>query len=255
MTDLELLLEGVRAAEPIAKRYFRADPQIWDKSDGQGPVTEADLAIDRELNSVFTTARPDYGWLSEETDDDPMRLDRDRVFIVDPIDGTRSFIAGHDNFAIAVAVAEKGVVTAAVVHMPIKGVTYAAGMGEGATKNGEPMRVSGRSGTPGARVLASGPTFEAENWKRLPSVERHFRASLAYRICLIAEGRFDATASLRPTWEWDIAAGDLIAREAGARVTDQRGKDPVYNSQTAAQDGLMVANPRLHKELMNHLNG
>ena len=95
-TDLELLLRGVQAAEPFAIKHFKADPKVWNKSGGLGPVSEADLAIDEELNRIFTKARPDYGWLSEETDDDPARLEHDRVFIVDPIDGTRAFISGQE---------------------------------------------------------------------------------------------------------------------------------------------------------------
>lgn len=255
-TDLELLLRGVQAAEPFAIKHFKADPKVWNKSGGLGPVSEADLAIDEELNRIFTKARPDYGWLSEETDDDPARLEHDRVFIVDPIDGTRAFISGQENFAIAVAVAEKGRVTASVVHMPAKGVTYAAELGKGATKNGEPIGVSQCKGlNTRCRVLAAAPVFHAGNWAQKPGVERHFRTSLAYRICLVAEGRFDAALAMRRTWEWDIAAGDLIAREAGAMCTNSEGQDLIYNSPSAAQNGMFAANPALHASLMKHRFG
>ncbi|MEM9715612.1 MAG: 3'(2'),5'-bisphosphate nucleotidase CysQ [Pseudomonadota bacterium] len=254
-TDLDLLKNAVTAASPIAEKFFKADPTIWDKGDGQGPVTEADLAIDKCLNEILISARPDYGWLSEETDDDPARLEKDTVFIVDPIDGTRAFIAGQVNFAIAIAVAHKGEVTAAVVHMPIKGVTYAAERGYGATKNEKRMAVTNTPHADGARMLASGGTFNADLWQDVPSVERHFRSSLAYRICLVAEGRFDAAAALRPTWEWDMAAGDLIMHEAGGLCTTRTGAIAQYNSKSACQDGLVIANPDLHKQLMIHLNG
>ncbi|MEO1562010.1 MAG: 3'(2'),5'-bisphosphate nucleotidase CysQ [Pseudomonadota bacterium] len=254
-TDLPLLLDAVRAASPIAEHYFNADPAIWEKSGGAGPVTEADLAIDKQLNTDLRAARPDYGWLSEETDDDPVRQNHDRVFIVDPIDGTRAFIAGQSNFAIAAAVAEQGRITAAVVHMPIKGVTYAAAEGQGATKNGEPMSISNREALSGAKVLASAPVFKPGNWVRMPKIERHFRTSLAYRMCLVAEGRFDAAVAMRRTWEWDMSAGDLIAREAGAICTDSNGKIAEYNSVLGAQDGMVVANPKLHAELISHRLG
>lgn len=254
-TDLELLLDGVKEAEHHAIKHFKSNPETWEKQGGLGPVTEADLAIDRTLNEIFRSARPDYGWLSEETDDDAARLEHDRVFIVDPIDGTRAFIAGQENFAIAVAVAEKGVVTASVVHMPMKGLTYAAALGKGATKNGKKLTVAERPSVGGARVLAAAPVFSARNWSKHPPIERHFRTSLAYRICLVAEGRFDAAIALRRTWEWDIASGDLIAREAGARCTNSEGEDLIYNSNLGAQNGMFVANPDLHAGLMSYRFG
>ena len=253
--DLDLLVEAVTAAGSIAEHYFQADPETWEKEGGAGPVTEADLAIDKKLNEELRAARPDYGWLSEETDDDVERLSHERVFIVDPIDGTRAFIAGQVNFAIAAAVADAGEITAAIVHMPVKGVTYAAAKGRGATKNGEPMAVAQRDELVNAKVLASAPVFKPWNWARMPSIRRHFRTSLAYRMCLVAEGRFDAAVAMRRTWEWDMSAGDLIAREAGAICTDSNGEVARYNSPKGAQDGMIVANPKLHAALLSYRIG
>ncbi|GHA47106.1 3'(2'),5'-bisphosphate nucleotidase CysQ [Amylibacter ulvae] len=252
--DLTLLTDAALASGEIAMRFFRKELNAWDKGGGQGPVSEADLAIDKMLCAEFGAARPDYGWLSEETDDDPARLDCENVFIVDPIDGTRSFINGHENFAVSLAVAKAGEVTAAVVHLPAKGLTYAAALGAGATLNGEPIRHNGNTEIRGARILASGSQTKSEMWvKRPPPIERHFRSSLAYRMCLVAQGRFDGMLTLRPTWEWDVAGGDLICREAGVSVTMRNGQSPKYNSATACFDGLIAATPVIHTGLLDHL--
>ena len=118
--DLALLLDNARAAGEIAKRHHRTDVASWEKADGAGPVTEADIAIDRMLKAELTAARPDHGWLSEEIEDDRSRIETRRVFIVDPIDGTRAFMRGDDDFCHALAIADAGEIIVAVAHFPIK---------------------------------------------------------------------------------------------------------------------------------------
>ena len=140
--DLKLLLSAGVAAGEIAKRYFMANPETWDKGGGQGPVTEADLEIDRMLKAKLLAARPDYGWLSEESEDGTARLSAERVFIVDPIDGTRAFINGEKTWSHALAVVENGAVVAAVVHVPMLGRTYTATRGGGAFCNEAAISVS-----------------------------------------------------------------------------------------------------------------
>lgn len=241
--DLALLTEAARAAGGIALRYWRNRPESWDKPGGAGPVTEADLAVNAMLHAELGAARPDYGWLSEETPDDPARLGRGRSFIVDPIDGTRAFIDGDASFAHSLAVAEAGRITAAVVYLPAKDALYAATETGEATLNGRPIRASGRVEAAQATLLTSRPNLAPEHWKggAPPPFRREFRASLAWRLCLVAEGRFDAMLSLRPTWEWDIAAGDLIARRAGARVTDRMGHAIAYNAAEPRAQGILAA--------------
>lgn len=252
--DLKLLLGAVQAAGDIALKYFQKDVDVWDKGDGQGPVTQADLEIDKMLNAELLGARPDYGWLSEETEDDLKRLEHETVFIVDPIDGTRSFINGHENFATAIAIARKGVVEAAVVHCPVKKLTYWAALGQGAYLNGEAIVNSGASEVQSARVLASGAQMKSGHWRNQPPpIERHFRSSLAYRLCLVAQGRFDGMITLRDTWEWDVAAGDLICREAGAMVSDKHKCLPIYNQEKPALAGMIAAAPILHDQLVGYL--
>jgi len=249
--DLALLLDAARAAAGVGMRHFGRAPEVWEKPGGHGPVTEADLEIDRMLRAELTAARPDYGWLSEESPDTPDRLDADRVFIVDPIDGTRAFIAGRKSWAHSLAVAERGRVIAGVVLLPAHDRAYAAADGRGATRDGAPIAPTDRDGLDGARVLANGGQLSDTHWVgAAPRVERHFRPSLAYRMCLAAEGRYDAMLTFRDAWEWDVAAGDLIAREAGAAVTTREGARAVYNNPGAQVAGMIVAGPALHTEII-----
>lgn len=249
--DLSLLSEAARVAAPEAMRHWRSDPEAWDKPGGAGPVSQADLAVNERLCSVLLAARPGYGWLSEETEDGPERLLRDAVFIVDPIDGTRAYLNGEPSWALSLAVARKGSVTAGVIFLPARDELYAAARGCGATCNGVPVAASGQTILDGARMLAKRPMLDRQYWPRgIPPVRREFRPSLAYRLALVASGRFDGMFTLQPAWEWDVAAGSLIAAEAGAAVTDRVGGVPVFNNATPKIDGLVAAPPVLHAGLL-----
>ena len=249
--DLALLLDAAREAGEVAMGHFRADPDWRDKPGGQGPVSEADLAVDALLRERLLGARPDHGWLSEEAEDDPARLERRRVFVVDPIDGTRSFLAGDRTWGVAVALVEDGRPVAGVMHMPALEATYAAAEGAGARRDGAPIRASGRGSPEGARVLSNRVSLSPERWPGgAPSVERHFRPALAHRLCLVAEGRFDAALSLGSVWEWDVAAGALIAAEAGAAVTDGAGRPLRFNTPERRGPGIVVATPGVHAGLL-----
>lgn len=249
--DLALLSQAARAAGRIAMGFWRQAPRSWDKADGAGPVTEADLAVNEELQALLTGARPDYGWLSEESEADPSRLDARRCFIIDPIDGTRAFIAGQEGFSHSLAVAEGDRIIAAVVFLPVGDRCYTAAADGPALLNGTPIAPSD-TGVRGARVLTYRGAAEPGHWRqgRVPGFQREFRPSLAWRLCLAAEGRFDAALSLRAAWEWDIAAGSLIAERAGALATDRFGNRMRFNSPRGIVEGLVVAGPRLHGELL-----
>ena len=248
--DLSLLVDAARAAGDIACRYFNADPEVWEKSDGQGPVTEADLHVNRQLEADLRAARPDYGWLSEETEDGDSRLATDRQFIIDPIDGTRAFIEGQKDWAHSLAITQAGLTTAAVVYLPMRNRLYAAALGRGATCNGSPIAASPDKPISDATVLTAKPNLDAKFWSAgPPPFKRTIRSSLAYRLALVAEGRFDAMLTFRPTWEWDVAAGSLIVTEAGGTVSDQRGHAPVFNNPHPQIDG-MVAAGGLHAQLV-----
>ncbi|MEM9433636.1 MAG: 3'(2'),5'-bisphosphate nucleotidase CysQ [Pseudomonadota bacterium] len=252
-SDLDLLIEGARAAGDIARKFFKANPETWEKSGDAGPVTEADIAIDTMLRHELRAARPDYGWLSEETEDDKSRLSAQDVFIVDPIDGTRAFVAGEASFSHSLAIARNGIVTAAVVYLPVKEKLYYASKNGPSLCNDVTLSCS-EADIGSARVLATKPNMKPEFWNgTVPSFSRHFRPSLAYRLSLVAEGMFDAMLSFRPCWEWDIAAGALIVARAGGIASDQNGGELRFNSANAQTSGCVAAGPALHASLMDHM--
>ena len=254
--DLALLTDAARAAGRIALRHWKRDPQVWDKGGEHGPVTEADLAVNDMLQTTLRTARPGYGWLSEETPDTAARLTRDQVFIIDPIDGTRAFIAGEETFAHSLAVSTHGVITAAVVYLPALDKLYTATATATARKDGEPITTSPRTALTGADILTTKANLDPAKWPGgVPDIHRSFRASLAYRLCLAAEGKHDGTLTLRDAWEWDIAAGSLIAQRAGCMVTDQKGQGLRFNTAHAKANGVLALPAALHESLLKLLTG
>lgn len=256
--DLALLTEAAEAAGKVAARHFGQGPRVWDKGGGQGPVTEADLEIEALLRARLGQARPEYGWLSEEGDplnNATARMAADLTFVIDPIDGTRAFIDGQKSFAHALAVVRHGQPVAAVVHLPLMGLTYSATLGAGAMLNGQPLRASQRSQLFGARVLAARAALDPEHWPMgVPQVEREFRPSLAWRLALVGEGAFDAMLTLRDTWDWDIAAAALIATEAGATVSDRSGAALRFNRPEARSPGVLAASAPVHAALLSALS-
>jgi myo-inositol-1(or 4)-monophosphatase len=256
--DLALLTEAALAAGEVAARHFGRGPKVWDKGGGQGPVTEADLEIEALLSARLQSARPDYGWLSEEANplaDPAARLAAPLTFVIDPIDGTRAFIDGQKSFAHALAIVADGQPLVAVVHLPLLGLTYSAARGAGAMLNGQPLRASTRETLSGARVLATRNALDPAHWPRgVPQVQREFRPSLAWRLALVGEGAFDAMLSLRDTWDWDIAAAALIATEAGATVSNRHGGPLRFNSADARSPGILAGAGPVHAGLLAALS-
>ncbi|KEJ90441.1 inositol monophosphatase family protein [Sulfitobacter donghicola] len=254
-TDLPLLIDAVRMAGRVATSFVGKSAKRWDKPDGAGPVTEADLAVNDLLQQVLLRSRPDYGWLSEETEDGTVRLGHDRVFIVDPIDGTRSFTEGANTWAHAIAVAEHGEVTAAVVYLPLRNLLYTASRGGGAQLNGVPIMASGNDTLSKSSILAAKPVMAGTVWREgvCPPFTPAYRPSLAYRLGLVAQAKFDAMLTLRPSWEWDIAAGALIVAEAGGTVTNQRGAPLRFNSADPRLDGVVAGGNAIHTAVMDAL--
>ncbi|WP_298677458.1 3'(2'),5'-bisphosphate nucleotidase CysQ [uncultured Lentibacter sp.] len=252
--DLALLIKAAQKSGEIATGFAMDRLKKWDKEDGAGPVTEADLAVNAYLEDTLRSARPDYGWLSEETEDTSTRLGKPRAFVIDPIDGTRSFIEGSTTWAHSFAIVEEGAPVAAVVYLPLRQKLYAAARGQGATLNGAPLTISPQADFASLEVLATKPVFDAKHWKAgTPNLKRAHRPSLAYRLALVAEGRFDAMITLRRSWEWDIAAGALLLSEAGARVTDRLGVPLTFNKADPASQGVLAASPAMHARLLSAL--
>ena len=254
VSDLALLKTWARAAGDIARAHFRTEVETWEKDGGAGPVTAADIAIDRMLKAELTAARPDHGWLSEETEDDAARCGCDCAFIVDPIDGTRAFMRGDDTFCHALAIAREGEIGVAVAYFPIRDQMYWATKGGGAFLDGAPISPSSRIELDGATALSGKPQMDPSKWPGgPPPVLREFRNSLVYRHCLVAKGRFDVAFTLRPAWEWDVAAGELIAREAGAVATTTDGSLWRYNAPHPRMPGVIVAPAALHAQILARL--
>jgi len=248
-------MDAARKAGEIAKGFVGQTAQRWDKPDNAGPVTEADLAVNDLLHAELTAARPDYGWLSEETEDNTDRLGKERVFIIDPIDGTRSFVEGSNTWAHSIAVAQAGVVTAAVVYLPMRDKLYAASLGGGATLNAGPITSGGMDAIADMTILAARPTMAEKHWQNavIPTFQRSYRPSLAYRLALVAEGRFDGMLTLRPTWEWDIAAGTLIVTEAGGGASDRAAAPLRFNNADPRTNGVVAGSTAAHGALTSAL--
>jgi myo-inositol-1(or 4)-monophosphatase len=172
---------------------------------------------------------------------------------VDPIDGTRAFMEGRKSFSHALAVVENGVPVAGVVYLPMMDLMFAAARGQGATLNGKRLGTSSRLVLEGAEILGNKKMFDAALWGGPLPVTQHFRSSLAYRMSLVAQGAFDGMITLRPSWEWDIAAGDLIVREAGALVTDRVGAALRFNNTHPQVNGVLAAPRNVHEGLMARL--
>jgi myo-inositol-1(or 4)-monophosphatase len=253
--DTRLLADSVRQAGEIARGYYNGTFKTWHKSHGN-PVTDADIAVDNFLKQTLLAARPEYGWLSEETADDPARLSRRRVFVVDPIDGTYGFVKHRPQFTIVAAVVENGRPIAGAIYNPITDEMFEAAKDQGAWRNGVRSRVSSRAGLENIRVLMEKKLADAQGW-RVPwpaSITAETRASAAYRMALVATGEFDATLSLTQKADWDLAAGDLIVEEAGGQVSDRDGVTLIYNREHPVHGSVVCAGAALHKLLLLRLH-
>ena len=246
--------EAVREAAGLAKPFFREGAQtrarVWSKAGGS-PVTEADVAVDAFLKVRLSEIEPRAKWLSEETTDDSDRIGADLVWIVDPIDGTRAFLSGHPDWSIAVALLARGEPVLGFVDAPALGLSYEAIAGNGATRNGTPIRVSGTERLDGARVSGPKPLFDrmtrgAVRLGPAPQFEHLERVpSLALRVARVAEGSIDLGLVGKGSRDWDLAAADLVLREAGGAVLDFHGAPAVYNRAEPLHGELIAASPAL----------
>ena len=251
--DRALLIETTRAAGELAAELFARNVRSWDKSPGN-VVSEADLRLDAFLKERLHDTRPDYGWLSEETADDPSRLGCRRVWVVDPIDGTRDFVRGRNGFAVSVALVEDGQPILGALAAPIRNQLFAAEAGAGATRNGDPIRVSGRAEIEGIRLPADPAAIKARAWPTpWPAVAVEKPNAIALRIAKVACGEADAVFDARTTREWDVAAAALILREAGGMITDHLGQPLAFNQPSPRLASLVASTPALHEEVRARL--
>jgi len=250
MIDRFRLEAIVREAGRIAhSRWPGAGHELhsWDKTPNN-PVSEADLEVDRFLKRELHALLPSAGWLSEETADDKVRTASGLIWLVDPIDGTRDFVRGRDGWAVSVALVSANKPLIGMLAAPARGEEWLALAGQGATLNGEPIRASTRTTFPGARVPVH--TLPKEDTD-LVAVDQP--NSIALRIAMVAADRADLVATLRWGYEWDIAAATLIAREAGAEVTDAFGQPLAYNKHDPRDFGVLVCSPAIHAAAVERL--
>lgn len=253
--DLVLISEAAREAGRVAMAHFGQSPEVWWKNEGRSPVSAADYAANRVLEEMLRDARPNYGWLSEETDDDPARLSCDTLFVIDPIDGTRAFLAGKDTWCVSVAVVHERTPVAGVLVAPSLGEEFTATIDGPARRNGQDISVSS-AGIEGSLKLASAQDMVASFSSVLrPRIERvdHI-PSLAYRLALVADGRIDATLVKKSSHDWDLAAADLILARAGGLLTDLDGEALVYNRQEVTHPVLCAASRELLPALLKNIS-
>ena len=249
--DAELLFDCVREAGALALTLRRQEVRHWAKADGS-QVTDADFKIDALLTGRLQRARPGYGWLSEETPDGSDRLTRQRLWIVDPIDGTQDFIHRGIDWCIAAALIDSGRPVVAAVYRPMRHEFFSAIAGEGAFLDSTRLTITGSETLAEARI--------AGNRKSLAALKGHGIASdvthglpLQLRLCYIAAGRLDGALSTGNRNDWDLAAGDLIVHEAGGLVSDVSGAQYVYNRPQPWQHGLVAAGAKRHARLIHAL--
>jgi myo-inositol-1(or 4)-monophosphatase len=248
------LRRAVAAAGELALSHFGAGGAHWFKGPGQ-VVTAADLEVDRLLYDSLTGAFPEDGWLSEEQADDRARLRRQRVWMVDPIDGTRAFADGLAEFAISVALLRDGAPVVGVVFNQATGECFEAERGCGAWCGGVRLRVSTHDALQGARLLSSRTEMRRRIWPALmPEAAFTDLSSLAYKLALVAAGRFDGMVSRRICHDWDFAAAQLLIAEAGGRLTGPDGGALVLNQPDPRHSGLAAAGAAdLHRALLERL--
>jgi len=246
--ELEVAISTSLAAGEILVRHYEGGTETWEKSE-DNPVTAADLESDREITSRLRAAFPDDAILSEETLSSPTRTEQSRVWIVDPMDGTKEFTKKIPEFAVSIALAEEGEPVVGVIHNPITRVTVSASRGGGCFRDGEQVRVSSCASLSDARVIASrseigrGEFEPYDGWFR----ELQPMGSIAWKLAVVACGDAgDLNISVAPKNEWDVCAGDILVREAGGRYVDFDGNPRIYNqSHTLISAGMAAGNPAL----------
>jgi myo-inositol-1(or 4)-monophosphatase len=244
------LAQVARIAEEAARiAAGRCDSEYksWEKSPGQ-PVCDVDLEVDTFLNAQLRALDPEAGWLSEETLDLSDRFERRRLWVIDPIDGTRDYLRRRPGWCVSVALVEDRVPVLGVLAAPARGELWTASRGEGSWRNGERLRVSPRAELAGARVPGDS----------LPAPDRDLVAvakpnSIALRIALVGAGEADLVATLKWGFEWDIAAAALIAEEAGATVTGALGQPLAFNTASGEAFGVLAATPGIHAAAVERL--
>ncbi|WP_333647709.1 3'(2'),5'-bisphosphate nucleotidase CysQ [Candidatus Binatus sp.] len=249
--ELALAKKAARAAGEILRGYWRRGSYEIGSKGHDNPVTAADLEADRAIKKLLRDPFPGYGWLSEETADNDDRLKCRRVWIVDPLDGTKEFIKGIAEFAVAIALVEDGVPVLGVTYNPIKREMYWAARGVGCHLNTRRVRVTRKRTLKRATVLASRSETARGEWQLFSGMLKVSpTGSVAYKLAMVAAGKADATFTRSPKSEWDIASGAALVVEAGGTITDIKGREIRFNQRNVKLEGLIADNTALHAALM-----
>lgn len=246
--DLELITSAAKKAGEIALSFFNSANEVWQKS-GNSPVSEADYAADKYLRETLLKARPEYGWLSEETEDNEKRLNKSTLFVVDPIDGTRGFLAGKKQWCVSVGIVHNKQPVAGVLECPALSETYTAAHGLGSKLNGDEILL-------GSDTTVSTITGSRKLNADLKQLDGHdllvleFVPSLAYRLAMVATGDVDAGIARPGANDWDLAAADIILKEAGGSLTDENGVKCEYNREQTRVGSRIAAGKNKHKEIL-----
>jgi myo-inositol-1(or 4)-monophosphatase len=251
--DFELLRESTVQAADLALSFWGKPIQKERKADGTA-VTAADRAVDDLFAQRLRGSRPHYGWLSEESAEQEARVGVSRVWVIDPIDGTRDFIRGRSDWTVGAALVEDSAPVLAVLINPVREQVFEARASEGAYLNGRRLHVSRQSNLSGARLTVPEAIIRRQAdvsvWENVVAIKAN---STLYRFALVACGQADATFALTSKWEWDVAAGALLVAEAGGTVTDALGNKLKFNSWEAKVHGYIASSPKLHQILLDRL--
>jgi myo-inositol-1(or 4)-monophosphatase len=248
--ERDLLASAVRDAGALALATFRSPLRQWIKG-ASSPVCEADIAVDKLLHERLGGAFTDYGWLSEETEDDPRRLAASRVWIVDPIDGTRSYLAGREDWCISVALAANGRPILGAIYAPVTDEFFMAVVGTGATRNGVTISARAGSNFDGAKLAGPKSVLNQISEAHPQAVQLPRIGALALRLVRVADGGVDVAIARGNSHDWDLAAADLVVHEAGGLLTDFEGGALVYNQPDPVHRPLMAAGRERHAALID----
>lgn len=251
--DLDVAISAAKEAGELAMSFFGKQYEIREKSPNN-PVSEADIAVDNLIQSKLRGLYPDYGWLSEESNDDGSRFTKQRSWFVDPIDGTRAFIRGLPNFSVSIALIEKNLPILGVIFNPATGELFHALKDFGAFKDNNKINVSGRDEIAGTELLGDPYQFQSNKWPtewQQMNVTR--KNSIAYRMALVASGEFDGAIATMPKNDWDIAAGTIIIQEAKGIASDTAGFEFSFNQRIPSQNSMICAGEKLHHKFVKGL--
>ena len=249
--DAALLKRTVQDAGELALSLFGTELKNWIKG-ASSPVSEADIAVNDLLESKLRSATPDYGWLSEESADDETRLGKRLVWIVDPIDGTRGYLAGREDWCVSAALVEDSSPLAAAVFAPASDEFFFAVRGKGATHNDVPIQATPGTGLDFSRIAGPKPLVERLNHSATEITLHPRIGSLALRLCRVAQGSLDAAFAGGQSRDWDLAAANLIVQEANGKMTTLSGDKILYNRREVAHGVLVAAGRDRHASVVSH---